>query len=130
MGEPFEGNGSYCYAIEMVRFFREQRRAVVDVFRGSEMEPYARKLGFGLWVVPKAYSAVTGLNQFLRIHQYFQRLADDFGLRSTAIKGGARYYRTIQTSDGVSQCTYDYDGIGKHKVHNLSEIPPLAEADN
>ena len=105
--------GGCWFASEMSCFYDKHRAVLVDVFRDCKMETYAKQLGFGLWLVPRAHDYVAGHQRLGAIKEYFAKVEDKYGTRATAINGKTRYYRTLQTTDAGCQCKYAYEGTGK-----------------
>jgi hypothetical protein len=94
------------------------------------MEPYAKRMGFGLWLVPCAYEHYAALNALERFLHYFDVMAGEYGTRATAVHGIKRRYRILHATAGGCKCKPLREGFGKLKAFEVEEIPPLQDVDD
>ena len=101
---------------------------VVDVFQNTGMEPRARQLNIGAYVVRRVLPPE-------QIDDWHRDLTDSItdisithGSRAVDLRGrrgGPASYRTIQCASGRCTCRYAYEGTARNRVFQTERVAPF-----
>ena len=100
---------------------------VVDVFQNTGMEPRARQLNIGAYVVRRVLPPE-------QIDDWHRDLTDSItdisilhGSRAVDVRGGRgpAFYRTIQCASGRCTCRYAYEGTARNPVFKTERVAPF-----
>ena len=98
---------------------------LVNIFEGTRLEEEGRKHGFGGFVVRGAICRDVADQYHAALNGDMQRHAMEKGLRAIQLKGSKLWYNTIQCATGSCTCKYNYEGIGRHPLFKVSEVPSV-----
>ena len=99
---------------------------VVDVFQGTGMEPKARELNIGGYVVRGVLPSEKIAEWQKDLEDSLCRIANSHGTRAVELKGkSVLWYRTIQCTTGSCTCKYFYEGTARNPVFKTERVAPF-----
>ena len=99
---------------------------VVDVFQNTGMEPRARQLNIGAYVVRDVLPPEQIADWHKTLVNSLHGIALNHGTRAVELKGkSALWYRTIQCTIDLCNCKYDYEGTARNPVFKTVQVAPF-----
>ena len=111
-------------AILRARYGHER---VVDVFQNTGMEPRARQLNIGAYVVRKVLPPEQIADWHRDLTDSITDISITHGSRAVDLRGwrGPACYRTIQCASGRCTCKYGYEGTARNPVFKTERVAPF-----
>jgi alkylated DNA repair dioxygenase AlkB len=101
-----------------------------NCFAQTPFEPFAKNLGFGLFVIRAAMVPDKAQRIQENLHIHMEKIGLETGVRAIQAKAnrGIHYYNTMQVVTGHCTCKYEYETTAKHPLFHLKDVPPLETA--